>query len=108
MMTQITEQFWLFGGIFVISGLAGLAALLRTDRVLDWRKVSGAILNSGLLGVAMGLMWYKVFYPDNLWLLIGLTLLAGLGGMGVFGFFLELVRKGGIGVDVVIKPKKRR
>lgn len=88
---------------FVIGALAGAASLLRSARELTWRAVLSAILNSGALGAGIAMLLFT-YFKDNTWFLLGLCLLAGLGGMTVFGFLVTVLQKGGINVDIQLKP----
>jgi multisubunit Na+/H+ antiporter MnhG subunit len=64
-----------------LSALAGLAALLRSDRPLTRKLVAATLLNSGLMGLGLSLFWY-VLFRDNLYCLVGMCVLFALGGMG--------------------------
>ncbi len=90
------DPIWVFISTFAITSFAGLAALLRSGKELTVRAIVSAMLNSGLLGLAIGMIWYKYYFSDNVWFLIGVSLLAGLGGMTVVDFLLQILRKGGI------------
>ncbi len=91
----------LFLAAFFISAMAGVAALLRSSKELTWRAICSAALNSGALGTAMALVLFA-WFKDNTWFLLGLCMLAGLGGMTLVGFILKVLEQGGI--NVVIKP----
>ena len=87
---------------FAISSLAGLARLLRiypNEKRISIRIYIAAILNSGIFGLIIALLWYHV-YKDNLTFLIGISALAGAGGVTLFDFlFLLLKRKIGLKVE---------
>ena len=82
-------QYLLAGGL---SSVASLGAHLRTGGELTKRAFWTAVLNSGLLGVAIGavLIW-KVGY-NHLPLIIAVSILAGLGGMSFVDFILGMAR----------------
>lgn len=84
---------------FFVSAFAGLAALLRSVSPLTVKTVSSALLNSGLLGLAISLLWY-VKYKDNLYFLIGCCAVAGLGGMTTVDFFLKAMQGGGFKISL--------
>ena len=64
-----------------LSSFAGLAELLRSGRPITPRAVIAAMLNSGLIGLALGLIWYTYFLGmGNIYFLVGVCTLAGLGG----------------------------
>lgn len=83
----------------IIGALAGVAALLRSTKALTWRVVLSAALNSGALGAGMAMLLFT-YFKDNTWFLLGLCLLAGLGGMTLLGFIIAVCKKGGLVVDI--------
>ena len=88
-----------------LSSFAGLAELLRSGRPLTPRAIIAAILNSGLIGLSIGLLWYHYFLGQgNIYFLIGVCVLAGLGGSTAIDFMLAAFKKGGIHVNW--KPPK--
>jgi hypothetical protein len=92
-----------FIAAFVIAGLGGLAALLRSARELSWRNALSALLSSGLMGLTIALLWYNYFEgKQNIYFLLGLCGLAGLGGVTVIDFILKIAKKGGL--SIVIQP----
>lgn len=92
-----------FLSAFSICSVAGLASYLRSGRELTARQVFSAMLNSGLLGLAIAFLWYRYFNgKDNIWFLLGVSLLAGLGGASLLDFILMLCKRGG--VKVVVSP----
>lgn len=97
------EPFKVLGSAFGISSFAGLAALLRSGKKLTWLAVFTAMLNAGIIGIAICLLWYtKYRSEDNIYFLIGVCALAGLGGTTVLDFVIQLCKKGGL--SIVIKP----
>lgn len=75
----------IFTGIFIISALGGIAALLRSSRKIDVRGFVSSTLNGGLVGVIISfLFWYK--FKDEPIFLIGLAALAGFGGSKTISF----------------------
>lgn len=94
-----------FISAFGVSSFAGLAALLRAGKQVNWVSVASAILNSGLLGLAIALLWYTKF-QDNIYFLIGICVLAGLGGATMVDFVIQAVKSGGVsigGLNVQLK-----
>lgn len=79
---------------FGISSLAGIAALLRSNKQLTARTIASASLYSGLFGLVIGLIWYNYFAPTNLFFLIGVSGLAGLGGVSLLDVLLQLIASG--------------
>lgn len=99
-----------FLSAFGVSSFAGLAALLRAGKQITPISVISAILNGGLLGLAIALLWY-VRFQDNVYFLIGICVLAGLGGVTMVDFLIEAVKSsGGIsigGVKVSLSGKEK-
>lgn len=80
---------------FCVSAFAGLAALLRAGKQVNALAIFSAMLNSGLLGLTLALLWYKK-YQDNVYFLIGMCILAGLGGATMVDFVVNLFQSGGL------------
>lgn len=93
------ETIALFVSAFLLSGLGGLAALLRSSKELTKLNVTSSFLNSGILGLGISLIWYARF-QDNLYFLVGICIVAGLGGMTTVDFILAAIRKGGFSVNI--------
>lgn len=91
---------------FVIASVAGLARLLRsypTNEQIPYRVYISAMLNSGVFGLIIALLWYHS-YSDNLTFLIGISALAGVGGITLFDFLLLFIQKK-IGIKIVVDKK---
>jgi hypothetical protein len=84
---------------FFVSALAGVAALLRSGAELTWLKVVSAVLNSGLIGLGVALLWYTQ-YQENLYFLLGVCVLIGLGGTPMVEFVLAMFKRGGLTIQV--------
>jgi hypothetical protein len=82
----------LFAAAFVVSALGGLAALLRSGRPLTRKAVASYTLNSGIVGLGIALVWFHRL-RDELELLVGLCVVAGLGGMESVGVMREVGRR---------------
>jgi hypothetical protein len=87
---------------FIAAGLAGVAALLRTSTKLTVRTVLSALLNAGALGAGLAMLLFT-WLGDNTWFLIGLCMLAGLGGMTALGFVLAVIRQGGVNLHIDVR-----
>ena len=92
-----------FAACFIIASFGGVAALLRSGRTLEWRAVVSSLVYSGVVGLVIGLVCYKYFENDNIYLLIGCSGLAGLGGTTVLDFMVQVLAKGGVSIN--IRPK---
>ena len=90
--TESVEPVKLFGGIFVASSFAGLASLLRSKQTVTWRNIASAMLNSGFIAVIIAFSWYSSYKDTNLWFLVGVSLLAGLGGSTTIDFAFQYAR----------------
>lgn len=80
-----------FLSAFSIASFAGLAALLRTGDQVTKKSVTSAMLNSGLLSLALSLMLHKS-YRDNIYFLIGVCISVGLGGNPMVDFMLAWLK----------------
>jgi hypothetical protein len=89
---------------FAISSIGGLAALLRSKQPLSLRTTVAAILYSGIVGLLIALLWFNYFKSsdENLYFLLGISGLAGIGGTTVIDLAVQILRNGG--VNIVIKP----
>jgi lipid-A-disaccharide synthase-like uncharacterized protein len=86
-------EIYIFLSAFAVSGLAGLAALLRSEKEFSRKNAFAYFLNSGILGLGISLLWYMQM-QDNVFMLVGLCVLCGLGGMSSVDFFVDLAKKG--------------
>jgi len=84
-----------FASCFSISSLAGLASLLRSGKPLTWRLVAATLLYSGIFGLVIGLLWFNYFGgQNNIYFLIGVSGLAGLGGTTLLDFIVQGLANG--------------
>lgn len=93
-----------------ISGLSGLACLLRTDPTFTtWRAVA-VVLNCALLGLGLSMVWLS-YFEDHPNILVGICILLGLGGTPMLDFVLNLLKNGGLSISLkdgqlnIDKPK---
>lgn len=99
-MTDGWTPLIIFASSFGIAALSGLAALLRSPaNELTALRITSSVLNSGLLGLGISLLWY-IQLQENLYFLVGVCAIAGLGGMTTLDFILGLIRKGGFTIQV--------
>lgn len=85
----------LFIACFALTAFAGLAALLRLPAPLTIKSVASSVLNCGLLGLGISLLWYTQF-QQNTYFLVGACVILGLSGMGTFEFIIAMVRTAGL------------
>ena len=89
---------------FAISSFGGIAAVLRSREELDCRRLAGAAMYSGAVGLVICLLWYNFFDgQDNIFFLLGISGLAGIGGANVLDL-LKLLWQG----KLVISIKKKQ
>lgn len=105
-MQDKIEPLRVFMSAFAISSLGGLAALLRSKRELTWRSVCSAVLYSGMMGTVIALLWYNYFNGHgNIYFLLGVSGLAGIGGTTVLDFVVQALKSHG-GVNITIRPNE--
>lgn len=84
----------LFGFIFTVSSVAGLASFLRSSQPFNARYVISAFLNSGLFGVSVAAIWYEYYGgAAHPWFMVGVSILAGLGGTSAIDFGLQIFQE---------------
>lgn len=77
---------------FFGASFAGLATQLRSGKDLTRRAIASAMLNSGLVGAIIALLGYRTFAEDIPYLM-GMSLLAGIGGATILDFALQLLKR---------------
>lgn len=96
-----------FASAFGVSAFAGLATLLRFSRKLSKLAVISAMLNSGFMGLAISLIWYQNYKENaNVHGLIGICVLAGMGGSTITDVLISVLS--GAGIKVVINHERDR
>lgn len=85
---------------FVLSAIGGLASLLRSGNPLTYRAIFTAILYNGMMGLLIALVWWNYFHETNIYLLLGVSGLAGMGGVTVVDFLIRVIKKGGLHITV--------
>lgn len=83
----------------------GLSMLLRGGGSLTMRAVAGALLHSMVWGVVVFLMGFSTLKND-LPMLLGLSILSGMGGASFADLVLMLV-KNRMGISVSFNPPNR-
>jgi len=95
-----------FLAAFAVSALAGVAALLRTEKPLSVTRVLSAVLNSGMLGLTVALLWY-IKFREEVFTLLGCCALAGLGGMSTVELAVKLLSRSTLGLNKEEKPDEK-
>lgn len=90
--TTSTDPVRLVSYTFAASSLAGLAALLRSGQEITPRQLAAATLSAGLLGAGIMLVWWDWMDGRYPWFMLGVSLLAGLGGVNMLEFVIQLVQ----------------
>lgn len=89
-----------------IASFAGLAALLRSKQALSIRNILSATMNSGIVGMIVGLTWYQLFDgEEHVLFMVCVSALAGLGGTSLLDFLLTVVQGRGLNITIQL-PKK--
>ena len=73
---------------FGLASTAGVAGLLRGNRQLTARLVAATFFWNGLSGLVISLILYNAFEGKYPYLIIGTSLLAGMGFIDMVGFTL--------------------
>lgn len=91
-----------FASAFGAASFAGLATLLRFARRISKLSVISAMLNSGFLGLSIALIWYQNYRDaKNVYGLIGICVMAGMGGSTLTDLLLSLLAGAGIRVTII-------
>lgn len=92
----------IFTASFGCAAFAGLATLLRFASKLTRLKVISTMLNSGFLGLAIALLWFRQFEESkNIYGLVGICVLSGMGGSTLTDALISLLGAGGIRINII-------
>lgn len=96
------HAFSVFLSAFGTASFAGLATLLRFAKKISKLAIVSAMLNSGFLGLAIALIWYQNYRnAENVYGLIGVCVLAGMGGSTLTDLLISILAGAGIRVTIV-------
>ena len=102
MVDEYFHSLAVFASAFGVSAFAGLATLLRFARKFSHVSVISAMLNAGFLGLAIALMWYQNYRKaENVYGLLGICVLAGMGGSTLTDLLISLLAGAGIRVTIM-------
>ena len=87
------EPLKIFVTVFLLGGLAGLAALLRSQEELSRKAICGAIINSAFLSLIVAMVWWNKYQETNFFFLMGISILAGFGGNTTIGVIIAFTQK---------------
>lgn len=106
-MLDANHPIWVFLSAFGVSSFAGLATYLRFSRKLALLSFLSAVMNAGCMGLAIALIWYQHYRKsENVYGLIGICVLAGMGGSTVTDIFWSVLS--GAGIKVTITHEEHR
>lgn len=107
MVDELIVSLSVFASAFGVAAFAGLATLLRFGKKLSKLSIVSSMLNAGFLGLAISLIWYQNFQKAaNIHGLIGICLLAGMGGSTLTDILISLLS--GAGIKVIINHERDR
>lgn len=107
MLNDAIVSLSVFVAAFGVAAFAGLATLLRFSRKLSKLAVVSSMLNAGFLGLAISLIWYQNYREAaNIHGLIGICVLAGMGGSTITDILISLLS--GAGIKVIINHERDR
>lgn len=102
MVDEYLHALAVFVSAFGVSAFAGLATLLRFARKFSRIAVISAMLNAGFLGLAIALIWYQNYCKaENVYGLLGICVLAGMGGSTLTDLLISLLSGAGIRVTII-------
>lgn len=107
MFDEYLNSLAVFASAFGVAAFAGLATFLRFARKLSKLAVVSAMLNAGFLGLALALLWYQNYQKaENISGLIGICVLAGMGGSTITDILISVLS--GAGIKVIIHHERDR
>lgn len=107
MLDDYMHALSVFASAFGVSACAGLATLLRFAKKLSKLAIVSAMLNAGFLGLAIALIWYQNYLKaENVYGLLGICVLAGMGGSTLTDLLISLLS--GAGIKVTITHERDR
>jgi uncharacterized YccA/Bax inhibitor family protein len=107
MIDEFIVSLSVFAAAFGVSAFAGLATLLRFSKKLSKLAIISAMLNAGFMGLAISLIWYQNYREAaNIHGLIGICVLAGMGGSTLTDVLISFLS--GAGIKVIINHERDR
>lgn len=101
MPDDVIHALGVFCSAFGVSSFAGLATLLRFAKKLSKLSIISAMLNAGFMGLAISLLWYQNYRKaENISGLIGVCVVAGMGGGTLTDILISLLSGAGIRVTI--------
>lgn len=103
---DITWWILFMSGAGIGASLLALSVLLRSGQEVTRRAILGALLHSFIWGIVIFLMAYSTLKND-LPMLLGLSILSGLGTASVADIVLMLIKQR-LGITVTINPPAKK
>jgi hypothetical protein len=101
-LEELVFSFSIFAASFGCAAFAGLATFLRFTKKITKLRLVSTMLNSGFLGLAIALLWYKNFQEDkNIYSLVGICVLSGMGGSTLTDALISLLGAGGLRINII-------
>ena len=103
MLALASDRFYplqMLAAAFSLASVAGLAVLLRSQKPLSVRLVLAAVLYNGMSGLLIALIWWNQYSNTNIYFLLGVSGLAGMGVVNLTDFVLQLVAGGGLKINM--------
>ena len=108
MFEEHLHALFVFFSAFGAASFAGLATLLRFPKKLSKLAVVSAMLNAGFMGLAISLIWYQNYRnAENVYGLIGVCVVAGMGGSTLTDLVISLLAGAGIQITIVHNRERR-
>lgn len=105
---EAVHPIWVFLSAFGVSAFAGLATYLRFSRKMSGVGLFSGMLNAGCLGLAISLLWYQHYRnSENVYGLIGICVLAGMGGSTVTDLAWSILSGAGLKVTITHEHDRR-
>lgn len=102
MLDEYLHAFSVFLSAFGASSFAGLATFLRFAKRISKLAILSAMLNAGFMGLAIALLWYQNYRKaENIYGLVGICVLAGMGGSTLTDILISILSGAGIRIMVV-------
>jgi len=107
-MLDANHPIWVFLSAFGVSAFAGLATYLRFSRKMSRLGCLSAIMNAGCMGLSIALIWFQHYRKsENVYGLIGICVLAGMGGSTITDILWSVLSGAGIKVTITHEEHRR-
>ena len=107
-MSDKYDPLQVLSACFALSSVAGIASELRNKGAVNFRRILSAALYSGTLGLVIGLLWYQYWSETDAYFLVGVSGLAGFGGISLVDIIISGAKKiytGGLKIRFEVDDK---